>query len=100
MDASVIEVDLESTKMKEVLSTQVYKQVTRTKMRQYDQVVLKANYNQNNHYLTLTFANPTYNGIYNLQTSALFWQLPQINNGLILSLCSDVDKLLLVYDTN
>lgn len=100
IDASVIEVDLESNAIKEVLSASVYRQVTKTKMRLYDKVVLKANYNPNNHYLTLIFANPTFNGIYNLLSSALYWQLPQVVKGLALSLCSDMDKLLVVYDTN
>ena len=45
MDASVVEVDLQSNTIKEVLASTVYKTVTRTKMRQYDKVVLKANYN-------------------------------------------------------
>lgn len=73
MDASVVQVNLQTNEMKEILSPQVYRQVSKSTMKLYDRVVTLADYNCNSHHLVLVFTNPTYNGIYNTLTGSLYW---------------------------
>lgn len=67
-DASVVQVDLKTNQIKEVLSVAVYRQVTpQTKMRLYDRVVSLIDFNSDSGHLVMIFANPIFSGIYNLQ---------------------------------
>ena len=57
MDASVVQVDLETHSIKEVLSVSTYRQ-TKSKMRFYDRVVQLIHYNKDANHIILVFANP------------------------------------------
>jgi len=51
--------------------------------------------------MTLIFVNPAFSGIYTT-AGQLYWQLPQTSKdvGHPLALKSDMDKLVIAYDTN
>lgn len=50
--------------------------------------------------MTLTFAHSKFNAIVDLKTGKLFWNLPDLACGMPLCMTSDLDKLLLSYDSN
>lgn len=76
MDASVVQVSLTTHELKEVLTTNVYRQVSKSTMKLYDRVVMLADYNINSHHLVMVFANPAFSGVYNTATGSLYWQVP------------------------
>jgi len=71
-------------------------------MRLYDKVVRMVDYNHNSGHIVLLFANPIFSGIYSTQQGQLYWQLPITTKDLghPVAMKSDMDKLLICYDTN
>ena len=73
-------------------------------MRNYDQIVTVAHFNAASNRLVLSFANRSYFSVIDLVSEtndALYWRLPSLNNlGTPLVLTSDMDKLLVGYDSN
>ena len=75
-------------------------------MRPYDQIVTAGHYNPVSNRLVLAFADTKYFSVIDLgatngSTSALYWRLPSLQSqGVPLVFASDMDKLLVGYDSN
>ena len=74
-------------------------------MRSYDQIVTCGQLNPASNRLVLSFADKSYFSVIDLavesSADALYWRLPALNNlGAPLVFASDMDKLLVGYDSN
>ena len=71
-------------------------------MRLYDKIISNVNINVDAGQITLVFLNPKFTSIFDIQKDNLYWQLPDLSLdfGLPLSLHSDMDKLIIAYDSN
>ena len=71
-------------------------------MRDYDRVVTRGHYNPISNRLVLAFAHPAYLSVIDLsEKDSLYWRLPALANlGSPLVFSSDMDKLLIGYDSN
>ena len=74
-------------------------------MRSYDQGVTGGHYNPISNRLILAFANKSYFSVVDLVAEAsadsLYWRLPALSNlGTPIVFTSDMDKLLVGYDSN
>ena len=71
-------------------------------MRLYDKVVSLVDLNVDAGQLTIVFLNSKLTAIFDLAKDSLYWQLPDLSLdlGLPLSILSDMDKILMAYDSN
>ena len=71
-------------------------------MRDYDRIVTRGHYNATSNRLVLAFAHPAYLSVIDLgEKDSLYWRLPALANlGSPLVFSSDMDKLLIGYDSN
>lgn len=71
-------------------------------MRDYDKIVTACHLNANSNRLVIAFANKAFLSVIDLsEANLLYWRLPSLSsNGTPLVFASDVDKLLVGYDTN
>ena len=71
-------------------------------MRDYDKVVTAAHFNPVSNRLVLAFASAKYFSVIDLGVkNTLYWRLPSMKNqGIPLVFASDMDKLLVGYDSN
>ena len=71
-------------------------------MRRYDTVLSACYYNPVSQHMVLSFASPAFLSVVDLsQESQLFWRLPDlVGQGRPLVFASDMDRLLVGYDTN
>jgi len=74
-------------------------------MRSYDQIVTAGHFNPTSNRLVLSFANKSYFSVIDLVAESgadsLYWRLPSLTNlGTPVVFASDMDKLLVGYDSN
>lgn len=64
-------------------------------------MITASHYNCDSGLLTLIFVNQKFSGVYDLANGAsLFWNLPDMKIGQPLCMKSDMDKMLIAYDSN
>ncbi len=100
-DLVVCTIDLKTCEITQVCNKSTFEQ-GQTEMRDYDKIVTGAHFNPVSNRLVLAFASSKYFSVIDLGVkNTLYWRLPSLTNqGIPLVFSSDVDKLLVGYDSN
>ena len=104
----VCSIDLQTCEIKQICDKEAFEGTTTNQaqeMRSYDQGVTGGHYNPISNRLILAFANKSYFSVVDLVAEAsadsLYWRLPALSNlGTPIVFASDMDKLLVGYDSN
>lgn len=101
----ILSVNLDSFEITEVCNFESFrpllKSTTTNKMRSYDKIITLSHFNPHSQQLFIHFANSKLFSMMDLKSKSLAWNLPNLQNcGTPLSMTSDLEKLLVAYDSN
>lgn len=104
-DLAILEINLESFTISELASSGVFNSTgSKSQMRSYDKIVTTSHFNATSKLLVLAFANADFFSVVDLsgERAKLIWTLPSMQEscGTPLAMTSDLDKLLVAYDSN
>ena len=103
-DLSIVEINLSTFEIEELCTSQIFKASTKNtvnKLRAYDRIITLSHFNPLSQQLFVHFANFKLFSMVDLKSKSVVWNLPQLTScGLPLSMTSDMDKLLVAYETN
>jgi len=100
-DLEIITINFDTNEMRTVCSSQALRQNFDEKIKRYDQIIVASHYNNDSSLLTLTFTNPKLACVVDLSKKGqLYWNLPDMKVGMPLCMTSDVDKLIVAFDSN
>ena len=88
--------------MQKLCSRQAFKKESSSKLRAYDKIVCSAHLNAHSKFLTLSFLHTKLFYVIDLnEQDKIHWSLPILASaGVPLAMVSDMDKLLVAYDSN
>jgi len=100
-ELSVLLIDLESLQIEELMNLQEELDKNVTKMRSYDRVICFTDFNFSSGLLTVSFANRALFSVFDVTNKkSFFWNLPKMDRARPLCVSSDLEKMVVCYDSN
>ena len=100
-ELNVLVIDLESLKIEELMNLKSELDKNVTKMRSYDRIICFTDYNMSSGLLTVNFANRSLFSVFDIKDKKnFFWNLPKMDRARPLCISSDLEKMVVCYDSN
>jgi len=100
-ELNVLIIDLETLKISELMNIERELEKNVKKLRSYDRVVCFSHLNYDSGLLTVSFANRALFSIFDIKDKkAFFWNLPKMDRARPLCITSDLEKMVVCYDSN